>query len=204
MAWYQRTYFNLKLFFCYFINFKNIIYFLFFFIFFNFVIATEITHCIKLNKPVTGYLNKCLVGNNIVYFYKDIPYNIILDTMFNIKSIPDNNVNFNILSFKDRNGLIFPRNHPYSHPHINFIHNSNKFNDIYVTLELSSSNYNGFTNFCDEGININTNQFISNNFYMCTKKDMISKFYRFNKSLVFIENNGLKIKDHFNLIKKSY
>lgn len=204
MAWYQRTYFNLKFFFFYFINFKNLIYFFLFFIFFNLFVIPETVYCLKLNKPVTGYLNKCLIGGNIIYFYKDISYNVILETMSNIKSISDNNLNFNILSFKDKNGLIFPRNHPYSHPHLNFIYNFNQFNDVYITLELSSNNYNQFTNLCNKGININTNQFISDNFYMCSKKDMISEFYKFDKSLIFIEKNNSKIKTHFNLIKKSY
>lgn len=204
MAWYQCIYFYLKLVFCFFINFKNIIYFLLFFIFFNFFIITEIAQCLKINKFDTNYLNKVLVGNNNVYFYKNITYDIISNIMFNIKFVPNNNLNFNVLSFKDKNGSIFPYNHPYSHPHINFMYNYNQFNDIYVTLELSSSNYNNFKVLCNEGINIKNTQFVSNNFYMCSKKDMISKIYDSNNSLYFINENNIQIIKHFNLVKKSY
>lgn len=144
MAWYQRTYFSLKSFICFFINFNFIFHITFFTIFYYFFFITDIIHCLKINKFNSNYLNKTLVGNNIVYFYKDIPHNIISDTIFNIKLIPKNNLNFNILSFKDKNGLIFPYNHPYSHPHLNFTYNFNQFNDIYVTLEMSSNNFNNF------------------------------------------------------------
>jgi hypothetical protein len=139
LAWYQRTYSNLnklgkKVF-----NLKYLMFILIIF-FVNYFYNRTTIECFSLYK--SQYLNHYLINNKVVYTYGNISYITASDIINNILLNSTHHYDFNILKFSDLYRTKLPRNHPFSHPHLNILNFNDQLNNILVNMQMSSRNFN--------------------------------------------------------------
>ena len=209
MAWYQRTYFNFsnrKL--IHYIQNLNIIYFLHLIIILIFLFYFDFFSTVSVNcspfKKETSFLQRHLIGNHAAYVYKNIEFNVVNELMYNIKHLNFNKLNYNIYEFNDINGKKFPRWHPLSHYHLNFLEFSNINFDILVNMQFSTQNFNNCYLLGLQDLSLKDRpQFISNNFYFYQKKELLTKLPNFNV-LNYLNEYNDKINNHVELVKNLY
>jgi hypothetical protein len=174
LAWYHRTYFNLKKSFkkINFISlFINVLSFYFMFSIFN----TFIVHC-SGNKFITPLLDYYRVNGRIVPFYKNISEGIVIDILTQINYIGIHNncsyLNYKIIKFEDINGLLFSPKHPFAHYQL-FVNEFSRVNsDVNVTLALTTKSKNlDVSLLTEEGVIKDDLQFIFNNIILSEKKN---------------------------------
>jgi len=112
VAWYRRTYFNIRIenLVHYFkkINLNRLIYIIIlptYFIYYNEL--HNYAECFPVVKD-THFLNKHFYNGHSAYSYKGINNRIINEIFDQILSLKLNNTNFNILEFRKLNGEKFP------------------------------------------------------------------------------------------------
>jgi len=200
VAWYQRTYFNLRKF-CIkhlSLNLLQFVLILFFIIYCN----QSTAQCLAINK--SSFLNPHLIGKNFVYTYGNVNYMTACDVVHNLLYNSNNNNIYKIVKFNDVFNTKFPYNHPFFHPHLNISGFNNVPSNIYINIQMSTNNFNDCFYLSEKNILGEDHQWIAKNFYLYSSEDVLKfDFYKI-KSDLFIENNFKVINDHVDLVLKSH
>jgi len=142
LAWYQRTCFNFKNYglMNFFIKVINIIIVAVAVYYLIYLYDHTTVKCMKINTK--SFLNSYIVNNKFIYTFGDISHimtrNIMNDILANINHCNE----YQILKFRDLNNTKFPYNHPFSHPHLNILNYNSLTHDVYVSIQMSSHNFN--------------------------------------------------------------
>jgi hypothetical protein len=211
LAWYQRTYFNLKKGFQN-INFKIIVHVV--------TISAVICFVITYHQPTQclKYISSYNIGGNIIRLYNYYPPQIkhivpnhidIIEIIKNAQlSFQSDKLKYNIIKYKPLNELIkIDKFSPAAHPQIimtNLIHP-----DFFLTYQFSSNltpnMRNHFSEISGECIlESDKPQFLSNNPYLFEKTLFDTYMYEVEKSSKYLETNQKKIIAHINKSLSSY
>ena len=181
-----------------FFNLKSFTFSIFFYFFLNSVFFGDVA----LNFP-TNYLNFHKIGNHKVYFFGDIKYKNTFDLVKHIKYNPLNNLNFKLYMPNEICLRTFPHTHPFTHPHLNIGNYNNVIENIFVNIQMSSSNFNDCFFLSEFNVNgIFKSQFVANNLYLYDN-NIINSY--FNKSFdnTYLNNHNIKFDKYFkNIIRK--
>ena len=205
MAWYQRTYFNLNI--SSLINFFNFrilfLFVIFYFLNFYFLNLNHV-QCFSI-KYQSNFLNNCIINGKPIYFYKNINPTIIYNLWENINYNKFDNLTYKICKFNDIYKTKLPYNHPFNHPHLNILEFNNLNSDIFVSVQMSTKNFNNCSILTSNNLMLEDRfQFIANNFYFYEKNKVTANFNEYVNSIDYIKNNNKVIDDHIKLIIKNY